>query len=50
LVAEVYADVPPIVHALAARSAIASLEWLAGLGRVRAVGPPGDDGSRWELR
>jgi glyoxylase-like metal-dependent hydrolase (beta-lactamase superfamily II)/8-oxo-dGTP pyrophosphatase MutT (NUDIX family) len=50
LVAEVYADVPPIVHPLAARSAIASLEWLAGLGRVRAVGAPGDEGSRWELR
>jgi endoribonuclease LACTB2 len=50
LVAEVYADVPLIVHVLAARSAIASLEWLASLGRVRAVGPQGGAGSRWELR
>jgi len=49
LVAEVYADVPPIVHALAARSALASLEWLAGAGRVRAVGPAHDPASRWAL-
>jgi endoribonuclease LACTB2 len=49
LVAEVYADVPPIVHPLAARSAVASLEWLAGQDRVRAVGPPHDPTSRWSI-
>jgi glyoxylase-like metal-dependent hydrolase (beta-lactamase superfamily II)/8-oxo-dGTP pyrophosphatase MutT (NUDIX family) len=49
LVTEVYADVPPLVHALAARSALASLQWLATLGRVRATGPPDAEGSRWEL-
>jgi glyoxylase-like metal-dependent hydrolase (beta-lactamase superfamily II) len=48
LVAEVYADVPPIVHTLAARSALASLEWLASSGRVRPVGPTGASGSKWE--
>jgi endoribonuclease LACTB2 len=49
LVAEVYADVPPVVHGLAARSAIASLEWLARAGRVRPVGSPADPTSRWEI-
>ena len=49
LVGEVYADVPPIVHPLAARSAIASLEWLAGQGRVRPAGSPHDPTSRWAL-
>jgi glyoxylase-like metal-dependent hydrolase (beta-lactamase superfamily II) len=49
LVAEVYADVPPLVHVLAARSALASLEWLASAGRVRPVGPTSNPGSRWEL-
>ena len=49
LVAEVYADVPPIVHVLAARSALASLEWLASSGRARPAGPPSDPSSRWEL-
>jgi glyoxylase-like metal-dependent hydrolase (beta-lactamase superfamily II) len=49
LVAEVYADVPLIVHVLAARSALASLEWLASAGRVRAVGPPSSPSLRWEL-
>jgi ribonuclease/clavin/mitogillin len=49
LVAVVYADVPPLVHALAARSALASLEWLASSGRVRPAGPPRDPSSRWEL-
>jgi glyoxylase-like metal-dependent hydrolase (beta-lactamase superfamily II)/8-oxo-dGTP pyrophosphatase MutT (NUDIX family) len=48
LVAEVYADVPPIVHALAERSALASLEWLASSGRVRPVGPAGAPDSKWE--
>ena len=49
LVAEVYADVPPIVHALAARSALASLEWLATSSRVRPAGSASDPTSRWEL-
>jgi glyoxylase-like metal-dependent hydrolase (beta-lactamase superfamily II)/8-oxo-dGTP pyrophosphatase MutT (NUDIX family) len=49
LVAEVYADVPAIVHPLAARSALASLEWLASQGRVRAAGSGGDATSRWAL-
>ena len=49
LVAEVYADVPSIVHVLAARSALASLEWLASSGRARPAGPPSDPSSRWEL-
>jgi hypothetical protein len=49
LVTEVYADVPPLVHALAARSALASLEWLAGAGRVRPVGAAADPASRWAL-
>jgi hypothetical protein len=40
--------VPPIVHALAARSALASLEWLASSGRVRPVGPAGAPDSKWE--
>lgn len=49
LVAEVYADVPAIVHVLAARSALASLEWLASADRVRPAGPPSNVTSRWEL-
>jgi ribonuclease/clavin/mitogillin len=49
LVAEVYADVPPIVLPLAARSALASLEWLAGQGRAHPVGPPDDPTARWAL-
>ena len=49
LVAEVYADVPPIIHPLAARSALASLEWLASQTRVRAVGPADDPTSRWAM-
>jgi glyoxylase-like metal-dependent hydrolase (beta-lactamase superfamily II) len=49
LVAEVYADVPTLVHVLAARSALASLEWLASAGRVRPAGSPSDPSSRWAL-
>ncbi|MET0593198.1 MAG: MBL fold metallo-hydrolase [Polyangiaceae bacterium] len=49
LVTEVYADVPPIVHPLAARSALASLEWLAAQGRVKAVGSAADPGERWAV-
>jgi glyoxylase-like metal-dependent hydrolase (beta-lactamase superfamily II)/8-oxo-dGTP pyrophosphatase MutT (NUDIX family) len=49
LVAEVYADVPPIVHPIAARSALASLEWLAAQGRVHPAGPAHEPPSRWRL-
>ncbi|HMJ56512.1 MAG TPA: MBL fold metallo-hydrolase [Polyangiaceae bacterium] len=49
LVAEVYADVPPMVHVLAARSALASLEWLASEGRVHPAGPVDAPTSRWVL-
>jgi glyoxylase-like metal-dependent hydrolase (beta-lactamase superfamily II) len=38
LVREVYTDVPEAVHPLAARSALASLEWLEAQGRVRCHG------------
>jgi glyoxylase-like metal-dependent hydrolase (beta-lactamase superfamily II)/8-oxo-dGTP pyrophosphatase MutT (NUDIX family) len=46
LVREVYADVPAIVHPLAARSALASLEWLAEQGRVRPAAGAND---RWQV-
>lgn len=49
LVAEVYADVPAIVHPLALRSALASLEWLESQGRVRTAGEGADPTSRWTL-